>query len=305
MAQSLRARVGLGHAPAVVSERQDEIHDAACAHIASLESECERLAQPLLGHHLVWHRVGQGPPLVLLHGGHGCWLHWARVIPYLASHFSLWMPDMPGYGESTLTPMGGLHELVTQLQHGLDALLGANTPVLLAGFSFGGLVASRLAAQRDHIERMVLVGPAGHGGRRRQRVSPLPWRDLDPDRDSGPWAERMRHNLLAQMLHSEAAVDGLAMEIQWRGCLNTRFHSKPFSRSAALAPALELWAEHDVTAAPHEMESRMEPGGASRQRLIVEGSGHWLMHERPAATAALMKSGLGVDEGKALPTQAS
>lgn len=108
----------------------------------------------------------------------------------------------------------------------------------------------------------------------------------------------MRHNLLAQMLHSEAAVDALAMEIQWRGCLNTWFRSKPFSRSGALTPALdaysgatmEIWAEHDVTAAPHEMEDRPMRGGSARKRLIVGGAGHWLMHESPT-TAMLMKNG--------------
>lgn len=284
-------------------EVQGDARAAACAQIAALESACERISQPILGHHVVWRRVGSGPPLVLLHGGHGSWLHWARVIPELSSSFNLWMPDMPGYGESTLTPSGGLTELVAQLRQSLDALLGAHTPILLGGFSFGGLVSAQLAAQREHVQRLVLIGPAGHGGRRRQTVSPMPWRDLDPDADPVGWAERMRHNLLAQMLHSESAVDGLAMEIQWRSCVNTRFRSKPFSRSGALAPALqaypgatlELWAEHDVTATPHELEDRAAPGGAPRKRLIVGGAGHWLMHECPATTALLMKNGLGVD----------
>ena len=283
----------------MASEVQNGVRAVASAQMAALEADCERIAQPILGQHMVWRRVGHGPPLVLLHGGHGCWLHWARVIPVLSSSFNVWMPDMPGYGESTLTPTGGLDELVAQLRHGLDALLGADTPIRLAGFSFGGLVSALLAAQRGHVELLVLVGPAGHGGRRRQNTSPLPWLDLDPDRDPGQWAQRMRHNLLAQMLHSEAAVDALAMEIQWRGCLNTRFRSKPFSRSAALVPALSrypgevltIWAEHDVTAAPHEMTDDASPDGAARKRLIVGGAGHWLMHERPAKTASLMKSG--------------
>lgn len=287
----------------MASEVQNEVRAIACAQIAALESVCERIAQPFLGHHMVWRRVGSGPPLVLLHGGHGSWLHWARVIPELSSRFSLWMPDMPGYGETTLTPTGGLTELVAQLRQSLDALLGAHTPVLLGGFSFGGLVSAQLAIQRGHVQRLVLIGPAGHGGPRRHTVSPMPWWDLDPDADPVGWANRMRHNLLAQMLHSEAAVDGLAMEIQWRGCLKTRFRSKPFSRSGALTPALqaypgatlELWAEHDVTATPHEMEDRAVPGGAPRKRLIVGGAGHRLMHECPATTALLMKNGLGVD----------
>jgi 2-hydroxy-6-oxonona-2,4-dienedioate hydrolase len=279
----------------------DDSRAAACAQIAALESLCERIEQPILDRHLVWHKVGKGPSLVLLHGGHGSWLHWARVIPELSSRFCLYVPDMPGFGASTLTPSGGLDELVTQLRLGLDALLGAQTPVLLGGFSFGGLVAAQLAAQREQVQRLVLIGPAGHGGPRRQSASPKPWRDLDPDADPVGWAQRMRHNLLAQMLHNEAAVDGLAMEIQWRSCLQTRFRSKPFSRSSALAPALqaypgatlELWAEHDVTATPHAMEERTAPGGAARTRQIVGGSGHWLMHERPEQTASLMKKGFG------------
>ena len=283
----------------MASEAQNEARVIACAQIAAMESVCERIAQPVLGHHIVWRRVGSGPPLVLLHGGHGSWLHWARVIPELSSGFSLWMPDMPGYGESTLTPTGGLTELVAQLRQSLDALLGAHTPILLGGFSFGGLVSAHLAAQRDHVQRLVLIGPAGHGGPRRQTVSPLPWRDLNPDSDPVGWADRMRHNLLAQMLHSAAAVDALAMDIQWRGCLNTRFRSKPFSRSAALAPALSrypgevltIWAEHDVTATPHSMTNDPASNGAARQRLIVGAAGHWLMHERPTLTAALMKRG--------------
>lgn len=279
------------------------VRASACAQIAALEAACERIAQPILGHHMVWRRVGSGPALVLLHGGHGSWLHWARVIPELSSSFSLWMPDMPGFGESTLTPTGGLDELVVQLRQSLNALLGAHTSILLGGFSFGGLVSAQLASQRDHIERLVLIGPAGHGGLRRQTVAPMPWRDLDPDRDPGGWAERMRYNLLAQMLHSENAVDGLAMEIQWRSCVNTRFRSKPFSRSGALKPALdaypgaalEIWAEHDVTATPHEMGDDRLLGGAPRKRHIVGGAGHWLMHEMPATTAVLMKSGFCID----------
>lgn len=281
---------------------QNTARALALSQLAALESACERIVLPLLGHQMVWRRVGHGPPLVLLHGGHGSWLHWAGVIPELSSRFCLWMPDMPGYGETTLNPTGGLDELVTQLCQSLDTLLGAHTPIGLAGFSFGGLVAAQIAAQRGHIERLVLVGPAGHGGRRRQQTLPLPWRDLDPDRDPDGWVQRMRHNLLAQMVHSETSVDALAIEIQWRGCQQTRFRSKPFSRSAALVPALHsypgevlmIWGEHDVTATPDQFIHGACSTSGKHKGLCVAGAGHWLMYELPDTAAALVLRGLGV-----------
>ncbi len=274
----------------------------ALTQIASLEADGERIIHPISGQHIVWHKMGKGSPLVLLHGGLGCWLHWARVMPELSSNFTLWIPDMPGFGESTFTPTsaGGLDELVSALSHSINELLGSHTPIKLAGFSFGGLVAALLAAKRGHVEHMVLVGPAGHGGPRRQHTLPLPWHGLDPDLEPEPWAQLMRHNLLAQMLHSELALDALAMEIQWRGYINSRFRSKQYSRSAALAPALSrfsgealtLWAEHDVTAVPQQMQNDFAPNGAARKMQIIEGTGHWLMYEAPAKTASLMKWGL-------------
>lgn len=281
------------------------IQATAQAQIAILEANSERIVQPLLGQEMVWHTTGQGPALVLLHGGHGCWLHWARVIPALSASFTLWMPDMPGFGETSLLPAtdsdNALHELVKQLNSSLNALLGARTPIRLAGFSFGGLVAALLGAERSNVERMVLIGPAGHGGQRRQNTLPRPWRGLDPEAAPEPWASTLRDNLLAQMLHDPIAVDPLAIEIQWRGCMHTRFRSKPFSRSSALAPALvrypgdvlTLWGEHDVTSTPREMPDDLKPS-ALRQLMIVDGAGHWLMHETPEKTAALMANGLRV-----------
>ena len=51
-----------------------------------------------------------GPPgpapcrgaLLLLHGGSGSWLHWFRTIPVLEQHHSVWVPDLPGMGDSAL-----------------------------------------------------------------------------------------------------------------------------------------------------------------------------------------------------------
>src|SRR5690606_34848395 len=56
---------------------------------------------------LIWHIWGEGPPLVLLHGGSGSWTHWIRNIPALVdAGFSVFVPDLPGFGDSAAPPDG-------------------------------------------------------------------------------------------------------------------------------------------------------------------------------------------------------
>src|SRR5262249_60468388 len=49
---------------------------------------------------------GEGPPLLLLHGYPQTNGMWHRVAPALAAHFSLIVPDLPGYGWAPGPPSG-------------------------------------------------------------------------------------------------------------------------------------------------------------------------------------------------------
>ena len=42
------------------------------------------------------------PPLVLLHGGSGSWLHWVRNVEHFSQTRSVWVLDIPGFGDSSL-----------------------------------------------------------------------------------------------------------------------------------------------------------------------------------------------------------
>src|SRR5215510_13000915 len=53
---------------------------------------------------MVWRVWGAGEPLVLFHGGSGSWTHWIRNIPELSRHNELWVPDIPGLGDSAMPP---------------------------------------------------------------------------------------------------------------------------------------------------------------------------------------------------------
>ena len=54
---------------------------------------------------MVWHQWGEGPPLIMLHGGSGSWRHWALNIRFLAKHYTLYVGDLPGLGDSADPPI--------------------------------------------------------------------------------------------------------------------------------------------------------------------------------------------------------
>jgi pimeloyl-ACP methyl ester carboxylesterase len=173
---------------------------------------------------------------VLLHGGHGSWMHWLRNAEALSAERTLWLPDMPGFNESDAPPRvapgeDSLPPLLAALGGTLDQLIGAGTPIDLGGFSFGGLTAARFAVQRGAVRRLALVGSGGHGSMRRMTAQMINWRAA-PDRE----AERaaLLNNLAALMLHDKAAIDALAFEIHDISCHGTRFRSKEVSQSGGL-----------------------------------------------------------------------
>ena len=240
-----------------------------------------------LGRQVTWHQLGDGPPLVLLHGGHGNWQHWARNIEALSARFAVWVPDLPGYGDSDTPPEPTLASLVNLLHATLDQLLGAATPIRLAGFSFGGLVAATLATQRPHIERMALLGPGGHGGPRRPAGELVSWRAAKESGNAEALAQVMRHNLGLHMLHAPQSIDDEAVRIHTAACLATRFYSKGISHAGGLAaalaqyagPLLLAWGEHDVTAVPEQAARTLSEGRTDCETHIVPGAGHWVQFE--------------------------
>lgn len=259
----------------------------ALAVTGALESLAQRHEVAVGGRQVVWRRFGHGQPLVLLHGGHGSWLHWARNVQAWARHRAVWVPDLPGYGESDAPPEATLASLLEATQRSLDALVGASTLIDLAGFSFGGLVAAHLAVRRGAVRRLALCGPAGHGGPRRPRGELRSWRRAFEQHDLPQLAELMRHNLWVHMLHHPEHIDALALHIHTQACVRTRFHSKPISRSGGLGdglarfqgPTLLVWGQHDVTADPVHAAAGLGGQRADRRACVIPNAGHWVQFE--------------------------
>ena len=89
-------------------------------------------------------RTGQGPPLLLLHGWPEFWMTWEPVMARLADRFTLYAPDLRGFGDSD-KPAGpyGAAEHAADIAALLDAL-GLDR-VGVVGHDVGGAVMQTLA----------------------------------------------------------------------------------------------------------------------------------------------------------------
>lgn len=246
---------------------------------------------------IVWREIGRGTPLVLIHGGHGSWLHWVRNIEALSRQHTVLLPDLPGFGDSAALDgdphaADRLERLVDAVAGSLEDWFGTADDFGLAGFSFGGLVAARLAAALPNVGKLALLGSAGHGSKRRQQTEMIDWRS----EDRAQMLDGLRHNLAVLMLHDAANIDPLALRVHEQSCLATRFRSKAISRGPLLEPALDsyqgptllIWGEHDVTAHPVDAAQQIAGDSPNREWCLVPGAGHWVQYERPAEVNQLL-----------------
>ena len=99
---------------------------------------------------------GDGPPLVLIHGYPQTHVMWHRIAPALAERFSLVIPDLRGYGWSSLPEEASDHSTMSKRALARDIVavmekLG-HARFAVAGHDRGGRVAYRLAL--DHPGRV-------------------------------------------------------------------------------------------------------------------------------------------------------
>lgn len=94
---------------------------------------------------VAYDEYGSGPLVVLLHGSPGTSKAWSRVAERLADRFRVIAPTLPGYGETTAAPAGTPPDNA-YATHVVEALLAeVGPPRVLAGHSYGGVVALRVA----------------------------------------------------------------------------------------------------------------------------------------------------------------
>jgi len=105
---------------------------------------------------------GSGPPLLLLHGYPQSHVIWHKIAPQLDAHFTLVLPDLPGYGLSSVPPPTPDHQPYSKrrIAQGIVEMMRVlgHERFFLAGHDRGGRVAYRLALDSpDTVERLAVL----------------------------------------------------------------------------------------------------------------------------------------------------
>lgn len=197
---------------------------------------------------------GTGTPLLLLHGGPGP----ASVTP-LAEHFAarhhVVAPTHPGW-DGTERPAG-----FDSVGHLADAYLDLlDEPAIVVGTSFGGWVATELAARDDkHVARLVLIDSIG----------PL----IPGHTITAPVAGR-RGPAPAAMV----ALAAYAGETMSDPTLLPRLTN-------ITCPVLVVWGEDDAVVSPAYGRA-LADAFPTAEFALVPGAGHLPIREQPDATFA-------------------
>jgi 2-hydroxy-6-oxonona-2,4-dienedioate hydrolase len=266
---------------------------AAQIPLDELRGEADQCSTPLEQGNLnwlVWPGPGDRRPLLLLHGGFGSWTHWVKNIRQLRKTRSIWTVDIPGLGMSAaMSEPNTLEHFAREILESLDTLHGADCEFDLAGFSFGALIGSRLAARaQNRCHHFIACGAAGFGPLHVQ-VDLL--RPPGADTPVGEAQRIHRSNLRSLMFAKDETVDELSVHIHGQNLARARFNSRRLARGEGFTDALPhigaklcgIWGEQDATAggriAIELRETIFRHAQPDCSFHILKGVGHWAMYE--------------------------
>jgi len=245
------------------------------------------------------HPGGAGHPLVLVHGYGADRLTWSANQPVLSATSDVYSLDLPGHG-SAGTDVGpaGIALFAQALAAGIEGegLAGVD----LAGHSFGGAVAARLAATRPNLVRsLVLIAPVGFGGAiNHDFLQGLP-RVIGPD-DATPLLQQLvsRPRLINKMMVGYVLEDlakagrraALAAVADALATATADMAEIYADLAAGPLPRLVIWGDSDRI----NGFDRDRVAAFGGQSLVLEGIGHLPHVEAAAAVNAAIRDFVAV-----------
>lgn len=255
------------------------------------------------GQPVTFHRMGEGPPVLLVHGITSSSRTWKSVMPRLAEKYTVIAPDLLGHGRSA-KPQGD-YSLGGYASGVRDLLIALDVPkTTVVGHSLGGGIAMQFGYQfPDRISRLVLVDSGGIG----REVNPalraaalpgaefvLPLLFTPTLHDAGL---KVRNFLAGIGLHGSADVEGVAegfaslTEADARRAFvhTVRSVIDPTGQRVSAAdrlyltreiPSMIVWGERDriIPVSHAELAHELMPGSRLE---IFPGAGHFPFNDDP------------------------
>jgi len=228
--------------------------------------------------HYYAHRDGADrPPLVLVHGAGGSYMHWPAELRRLAGS-TVYSLDLPGHGGSPgpgRDTISGYAEVVREFAAALDL-----PPFVLAGHSMGGAIAQEFAlTYPDRLAGIILVGS---GARLRVAQQILDGILVDPEATAvmvAQWSYAGEADPAALDLYVRRLrdVDPRVTHGDFLAC--NRFDRMADSARISL-PTLVLCGEQDrMTPCKYSQYLADQIPGA--RLALIGGAGHMVMLEKP------------------------
>lgn len=253
--------------------------------------------------------LGDGSPLVFVHGLSGSWQNWLEQLPAFAADHRVVAMDLPGFGHSPMPREPISIAGYARLLDGLLGELGLATGAVV-GNSMGGFVAAELAiAFPERVSSLVLVSAAGistHADprtgralpalRRVDRVTAMMAASLAARSDAATRRPRLRRGLLSLVARHPAQLPAALAAEQLRGAGKPGFlpalealHGYEIRRRLPriACPTLIVWGENDMLIGARDAAVFEELIPDSRL-VVFADTGHVAMLERPDAFNALL-----------------
>jgi pimeloyl-ACP methyl ester carboxylesterase len=250
--------------------------------------------------------IGEGEPILFVHGLAGCWQNWLENLPHFGRTHRAIALDLPGFGASPMPSWTIDMPAYGRLIHDFCEKLGIDRIAALVGNSMGGFVSTEAVIERpSRFERLVLVSAAGISfaekqGRRDAALTAMfeatiphlagprrTWLARPRGRQVAfgnifNYPNRVRPELLQEQIDPSIRSPGFADSIRAIGGYDTRHRLTEIE-----VPTLVVWGLKDrivpVEAAIgyHRLipESRLE---------LFERTGHVPQMERPARFNSLL-----------------
>jgi pimeloyl-ACP methyl ester carboxylesterase len=106
--------------------------------------------------------IGEGEPIIFIHGIAGCWRNWLENLPYFGRTHRAIALDLPGFGDSPMPSWEISMANYGRLVHDFCERLGIERAAALVGNSMGGFIGTEAVIEEpERFDRLVLISAAG------------------------------------------------------------------------------------------------------------------------------------------------